>query len=114
MLVRYGLHLVAQFVGIKASHELLDHNLDPAFLETVRKAANRVPGVSVAAVTGREHGSDKLVELSIRVNPQMTIDRASALAEDVRQAVYAEVPDVGDVVVELNTNHIARLHRKLR
>jgi divalent metal cation (Fe/Co/Zn/Cd) transporter len=93
---------------------LLDHNLDAKTLEAVRVAANHVSGVSVTAVTGREHGSDVLVELSIEVNPSMAVAQASALAEEVRQAVYAEVPNVGDVVVELNTNHFARLRGKLR
>jgi divalent metal cation (Fe/Co/Zn/Cd) transporter len=80
----------------------------------VRVAANQVPGVSVAAVSGREHGSDLLVELSIQVDPHMAVDRASVLAEQVRDSVYAAVPDVGDVMVELNTNHVARLRKKLR
>lgn len=100
-------------IGVKASHELLDHNLDARTLEAVRLAANRVSGVSVLAVTGREHGSDVLVELSIQVNPEMPVSQGVAVAEAVRQAVY-EVPHVGDVVVELNTNHFTRLRGKLR
>jgi hypothetical protein len=44
----------------------------------------------------------------------MAVDRASVLAEQVRDSVYAAVPDVGDVMVELNTNHVARLRKKLR
>ena len=98
----------------KASHELLDHNLDAKTIEAVRQAANRVPGVSVAAVSGREHGSDMLVELSIEVDPHMPVARASELAEQARDSVRAAVPEVGDVMVELNTNHVARLREKLR
>ena len=102
-------------IGMKASHELLDHNLDPKLLERVRRVASSVPGVrSVPAVTGRAHGSDLLVELSIEVDPQMTVVSASNLVENVRQAVYMEEPDVGDVVVELNTNHVARLRGRVR
>jgi len=100
-------------IAMTASHELLDHNLDAKTLEAVRVAAGLVPGVSVAAVSGREHGSDVLVDLSIQVNPQMVVARASELAEQVRDSVCAEVPDVGDVMVELNTNHVARLRKKL-
>lgn len=101
-------------IGVRASHELLDQNLNADVLNQVRRAASQVPGVSVTAVTGREHGSDVLVELSIEVDPHMSVERASELAEEVRQAVYAEVPQVGDVVVELNTNHFARLRKTLR
>ena len=62
---------------MKASYELLDHNLDAKTLVAVRGAASRVAGVSVVAATGREHGSDVLVELSIEVNPQMTVAQGS-------------------------------------
>ncbi len=101
-------------IATKASHELLDHNLDTKTLEAVRNAANHVSGVTVVAVTGREHGSDVLVELSIQVDAQLTVAQGATLAEEVRQTVYTEVPHVGDVVVELNTNHFARLRGKLR
>jgi hypothetical protein len=32
----------------------------------------------------------------------------------VRQAVFEAVPEVGDVVVELNTDHLARLWGRLQ
>jgi cation diffusion facilitator family transporter len=101
-------------IGMAASHELLDQNLDTKLLERVRSVANQIEGVQVMAVTGREHGSDILLELSIAVNPSMPVDRASALSEEVRQAVYQQVPNVGDVVIELNTNHLTRLRERLR
>jgi cation diffusion facilitator family transporter len=102
-------------IGGTATHELLEHNLDPARLERVRAAAQVVPEVrAVSAVTGREHGSDVLVELSIQVDPGMTVEAASAVAERVRQAVYEAVPEVGDAVVELNTDHLARLWARLQ
>lgn len=114
LVIAFLILLNAVQIGVKASHELLDPNLDPQLLKQVRIAASRVPGIAVTAVTGRAHGSDVLVELSIQVNPQMTVERASALAEEVRQAVYKDIPNVGDVVIELNTNHFARLRQKLR
>lgn len=114
LVIAFLILLNAVQIGMKASHELLDHNLNAKTLTAVRGAASQVAGVSVVAATGREHGSDVLVELSIEVNPQMTVAQGSALAEEVRQAVCAVVPSVGDVVVELNTDHFARLRGKLR
>jgi cation diffusion facilitator family transporter len=102
-------------IGGAATHELLDHNLDPVLLARVRAAAGHVPEVlGVRAVTGRTHGSDVMVELSIEVDPEMAVQRASAIADDVRRAVYTDVPEVGDAVVELNTDHLARLWGRLR
>lgn len=102
-------------IGGAASHELLEHNIDPELVEQVRAAALAVPGVrEVTSVTGRGHGSDILVEMSIQVDPAMTVARAAVLANETRQAVYAAVPRVGDVMVEFNTDHLARLWARFR
>jgi cation diffusion facilitator family transporter len=115
-LVIAGLIMVTAIqIGSEASHELLEHNLDPAVLDRVRTAAAAVPGVrAVKGVTGRTHGSDVLVELSILVDPQMTVEQGAATAEAVRRAIYTNVPEVGDALVELNTDHIQRLRRRFR
>ncbi|HKV85840.1 MAG TPA: cation diffusion facilitator family transporter [Ktedonobacterales bacterium] len=102
-------------IGGAASHELLEHNIDPELVEQVRAAALAVPGVrEVVSVTGRGHGSDILVEMSIQVDPAMTVARAADLANETRQAVYTAVPRVGDVMVEFNTDHLARLWARFR
>jgi cation diffusion facilitator family transporter len=107
--------LTAIRIGGEASHELLEHNLDPAVLEGVRAAASAVPGVrEVRGVTGRIHGSDVLVELSIQVDPCITVEQGAAIAEAVRRAVLEHVPEVGDTLVELNTDHVQRLRRRFR
>lgn len=102
-------------IGGEASHELLEHNLDPAVLERVREAAGLVPGVdAVYGVTGRRHGSDVLVELSIRVDPHTTVEHGATIAEAVRQAVHNRVSEVGSVLIELNTDHVQRLRSRFR
>lgn len=102
-------------IGGTASHELLEHNLDPVLQNRVRTAASSVPDVrAVSAVTGRAHGSDVLVELSIQVDPSMPVSRAVSVAENVRRAIYDDVPEVGDAMIELNTDHLARLWGRLR
>ncbi len=115
-LVIAGLILVtAVQIGGEASHELLEHNLDPAVLEQVRAAACGVAGVrDVRGVTGRTHGSDVLVELSIEVDPEATVAQGAQIAEHVRRAVRAHVPAVGDTLVELNTDHVQRLRHQFR
>ncbi len=102
-------------IGALAAHELLEHSLNPALLERVRIVTSGVPDVcAVVAITGRAHGSDILIELCIEVDPLITVAQASAIAECVRGTIYAEIPEVGDAVVELNTDHLARLRRQLR
>jgi cation diffusion facilitator family transporter len=102
-------------IAAPAGAELLDPNLSESVLSRVRQAAEAVPGVGrVTAVTGRAHGSDLLVELSIEVRPDLPVARAAAIADAVRQAVYDAVPEVGDATVELNTDHVARLRGRLR
>jgi cation diffusion facilitator family transporter len=115
-LVIAGLIIVtAVQIASEASHELLEHNLDPAVLDRVRSAAASVPDVlAVRGVTGRAHGSDMLVELSIEVDPQATVERGAAIAEAVRRAIQESVPEVGDALIELNTDHVQRLRRHFR
>jgi cation diffusion facilitator family transporter len=111
-----GLILWTAFqIGGEASHELLEQNLEPRVRDRVREAAARVAGVAaVPAVTGRTHGSDVLVVISIAVDPSATVREGAAIAETVRAAVYAAVPEVGDALVELNTDHAQRLRRRFR
>jgi cation diffusion facilitator family transporter len=107
--------LTAIQISREASHELLERNLDPDVLARVRMAASTVAGVSVVrGVTGRTHGSDVLVELSIQVDPHIPVARGAAIADAVRHAVHEHVPEVGDVLVELNTDHVQRLRRRFR
>lgn len=115
-LVIAGLILVTAIqIGGEAGHELLERNLNPAVLEQVRAAARGVAGVrAVRGVTGRAHGSDVLVEVSIEVNPEATVAYGAQIAEDVRQAIHQQVPEVGDTLVELNTDHVQRLRRQFR
>jgi len=102
-------------IGGGAAHELMDHNLDASIQSRVREAAARVPGVqAVRAVSGRVHGSDVLVQLSIQVDPTMSVGFAARVADSVRCAVYEDVPEVGDAAVELNTDHLARLWGRLQ
>lgn len=102
-------------IAITAGNELLEPNLSESVLSRVRQAAAGVAEVrAVTAVTGHAHGSDFLVELSIEVDPRLEVAQAAALADEVRQAIYAAVPEVGDATVELNTDHVARLRDRLR
>jgi cation diffusion facilitator family transporter len=102
-------------IGGEASHELLEHNLNPKVLDRVRAAALGVDGVvAVRGITGRTHGSDVLVELSIQVDPQATVEQGATIADCVRHAIYEQVPEVGNALVELNTDHIQRLRSQFR
>jgi divalent metal cation (Fe/Co/Zn/Cd) transporter len=84
-------------------------------LERVRSVAEGVQGVRrVQAVTGRSHGSDVLVQLGIEVDPDTSVARGVSIAEDVRRAIYTNVPEVGDAMVELNTDHLERIQARLQ
>jgi cation diffusion facilitator family transporter len=115
-LVIAGLILWTAFqIGGEATHELLESNLEPRMRDRVRAAAAQIAGViAVPSVTGRTHGSDVLVVISIAVDPAATVREGAAIAEAVRAAVYAAVPEVGDALVELNTDHAQRLRRRFR
>jgi cation diffusion facilitator family transporter len=101
-------------IGVNAGNELMERNLDDALIDQVRAIAGTVPGVlKVTAVTGRPHGSDVLVELGIVVDPQATVDEGAAIAENVRRTLVSQRPEIGNVLVELNADHVARLQGRL-
>lgn len=102
-------------IAATATDELMEHNLEEPLLASLRQIASTVPEVmKVNAITGRVHGHDKLVQISIEVDSVIPISQASLIAEQVRQAIFQQAPDIGDVLVELNTNHEIRLRQRLK
>jgi len=83
-----------------AAHSLTD----AAFVDlgAVTAAARRVPGVEDChAVRARGTLGRVRVDLHILVDGAMRVDRAHAVAAEVRQAVQARVPDVIEVLVHI-------------
>jgi divalent metal cation (Fe/Co/Zn/Cd) transporter len=82
-------------------------------LAVVKAVAGVVSG-SAALLADAGHSSADLANNLLVLASQMTVQSASAIADHVRRAVYTKIPEVGDVAVELNTDHVARLRGRLR
>lgn len=86
------------FGGLKV---LLDASVEGSVLSDVERVVSADPRVArVVEVAGRNAGSYRL--LTVRLTPRTAeVAAAEALCDDLRQALREQIPNVGDLVVEL-------------
>lgn len=85
-----------------AMDELMDIAPQPDFTEEIKAAAGQIQEVvRVEKCLVRKSGNEYLVDMHIEVDPQMTVDRAHAIAHGVKDAIRVKVPVVRDVLVHV-------------
>lgn len=98
--------LFMMVIGIFASHanfnQVMDKIPDESFFECVRKAAFLAPGVEgTEKVRIQQYGPDAHVDIDIEVNPQLTVDKAHQISQQVRLEIQKAWPAVRDVTVHV-------------
>lgn len=89
--------------------------VDPSVCDAIESTAARVPGVlGVHDVTVRWVGHRQRAELVIHVDGQLTTVASHRIAEEVRHALFHEMPALVEVVVHIdpNENHPGQAHRR--
>jgi len=77
--------------------------VDPELVERVRAAAAAVPGVeSVGDLKLRWTGHELLAEMDITVRGDLTVERAHAIAEEVRHRLLHEVARLSGATIHVN------------
>jgi len=90
-------------IGVDALGQLTDTS-DYSIVHAVGDMAGRVEGVqSVGRVRCRSMGGSSLVDLEITVDPMLSASCGHRIAEEVRWSVSAEVDDVSEVLVHVDT-----------
>jgi cation diffusion facilitator family transporter len=85
-----------------ALDELMDVAPAPEVSGEISAVAAANPAVRrVEKCLIRKMGNDYFVDMHIEVDPQMTVDRAHAVAHEVKDAVKARRPTVKDVLVHI-------------
>jgi cation diffusion facilitator family transporter len=93
--------------------ELMDIAPDAAFSNQICEVAGLNEGVArVEKCLVRKTGNEYLVEMHLEVDPQMTVDRAHAIAHQVKDAVKGHVPSVRDVLIHIEPARAGR-HEKI-
>jgi len=82
-------------------HELMD--AEPTeVVGQARAIAERVAGVDATEkIFARKHGTGFWIDMHVEVDPEMTVERAHAVAHDVKDAVCGAMPRVANVLVHI-------------
>lgn len=106
---RLGAILIAGFmivIGLYACrdnfHQLMDKIPDENFFVIVREAARRVKGVKgTEKIRIQSYGPDAHVDIDIEVDPQLSVNLAHRLSQQVRAEIQRAWPSVRDVTVHI-------------
>lgn len=93
-------------LGIRVVHEtsltLMDTMPDEEMMTSIRQSALKVPGaLDVEKCYARKTGLRYHVDLHLEVDPEMTVRRSHAIAEQVRNRVKEDLAWVEDVLVHV-------------
>jgi cation diffusion facilitator family transporter len=93
-------------LGLRVVHEtsltLMDTMPDEEMMATIRATALQVPGaLDVEKCYARKTGLRYHVDLHLEVDPELTVRRSHAIAEEVRNRVKGELAWVEDVLVHV-------------
>lgn len=105
-----GVSLIIFLMGMnifkRTSQELMDVMPEPQLVDSVRQAAEKVPGVMrVEKCYGRKSGTYYFFDLHIEVDPHMTVHAAHEVAHVVKDRLIAECDFVRDVLVHVEPFH---------
>lgn len=106
---RIGAVAIALFmvgVGFYSSranfHQLMDKVPEVSFFDKVRKSAKRVVGVlETEKIRIQSYGPDAHVDIDIEVAPQMSVEEAHQISQQVRNEIQKDWPAVRDVIVHV-------------
>jgi cation diffusion facilitator family transporter len=83
-------------------NQLLDHVPEPHFFTSVRKAAKSVSGVlDTEKIRIQLYGPDAHVDIEVEVEPQLSVEEAHKISQEVRVEIQKEWPAVRDVTVHI-------------
>lgn len=93
-------------VGVYATkenmHQLMDRIPNSEFFDRVKKAAMKVKGIlGTEKIRIQQYGPDAHVDIDIEVDPELSVNKAHELSQEVRFEIQKEWPSVRDVTVHI-------------
>lgn len=94
------------WAGISLMHanisELLDRQADVIFLQDIRSAAQRVPGVAaIDKILVRKAGLEYLADVHVEVDPNMNVRQGHDIAHGVQEAIQHAMPNIHSILVHV-------------
>jgi len=97
LIIRFALGILLPNINI-----LIGRSADQDVVESIRAAAESIPGVQDAHnIRTRFEGSDLAVDLHLDVLPTISVASGHELAEQVEKRIKASVPTVEEVIVHV-------------
>lgn len=98
--------VVMMGIGIYAArqnlNQILDHTPEQQYFDRVSAAAKRVQGVrETEKIRIQLYGPDAHIDIDIEVDPELSVEVAHAISQQVRVEIQKEWPLVQDVTVHL-------------
>ncbi len=83
-------------------HQLMDRVPAQHYFDTVRKASKNVPGVlDTEKIRIQLYGPDAHVDIDVEVEPDLSVEKAHEISQQVRIVIQKEWPAVRDVTVHI-------------
>lgn len=88
---------------VTAAHELMDGQPSEELCNAISELAQQVEGVEhVHEMRCRRSGQYIIVDLKLDMDPEMTVKRSHAIANEVKQRIFERFSEVGDVMIHIN------------
>lgn len=88
---------------VNAAHELMDGQPSTELNEQIARLAELVDGVEhVHEIRCRRSGQFVSVDLKLDMDPEMTVKQSHAIAHEVKERIFAQFNEVGDVMIHIN------------
>ncbi len=89
-------------VTMEAAYELAETSVPQRMLDQIKEVAMHAEGVaSIGDVRARQVGCDIVMELTIVVNPDLTVREAHAIADQVELEIQGHIKDAGLITVHV-------------
>jgi len=86
-----------------SAHELMDGIPDQELIDAIAALAAGVEGVeSVHEIRARHSGQFIIVDLKLDMPPEMTVRQSHNIATEVKELIFEQFPNVGDVMIHIN------------
>jgi len=83
-------------------HQLMDKVPETEFFEKVKIAAKQVAGVlGIEKIRIQQYGPDAHVDIDVEVDPNLIVDKAHRISQEVRAEIQKKWPAVQDVTVHI-------------
>lgn len=86
-----------------AAHELMDRQPPTEVINSITAIAEKIEGVEhVHEIRGRRSGQYIIIDLKLDIDSQMTVKCSHDIAERVKQHIFDQFHEVGDVMIHIN------------